>query len=91
MGINTPSQYTGIMTGCILTGSGFRDEEGVVNFAVMRGWMMLCEVVGEVLSAGLPVDDELVLLDLIANPVEAHVHGAGFALRETVIGDAGGG
>jgi hypothetical protein len=57
----------------------------------MRCWMMLCEVVGEVLRAGPPVDDELVLHHLIANPVETHVHGAGFALLERVIGDAGGG
>ena len=51
--------------------------------------MMLGEVIGEVLSAGSPVDDKLVLFDAVANPVETHVHGAGFALFECVIGDAG--
>jgi hypothetical protein len=91
MEINTPSQYTGIMTGCILTGSGFRDEEGVAIFLLMRCWMMLCEVVCKVLIAGLPVDDESVLFDPVANPVEAHVHGTGFALLEGVICDARGG
>jgi hypothetical protein len=51
----------------------------------MRCWVMLLgEVVAEVFSAGSPVDDELVLLDPIANPVETHVHCAGFALLEGV-------
>jgi hypothetical protein len=49
---------------------------------------MLCEVVAKVFSAGLPIDDKLVLFDLIANPLEAHVHCAGFALFEGVICDA---
>ncbi len=51
--------------------------------------MMLGEVVGEVLSAQSPVDDELVLFYAVANPVETHVHAAGFALFERVVGDAG--
>jgi hypothetical protein len=57
----------------------------------MRCWVMLGEVVAEVFSAGLPVYDELVLLDSIANPVEAHVHCAGFALLEGVVCDSGSG
>jgi hypothetical protein len=57
----------------------------------MRCWVMLGEVVVKVFSAGLPVDDELVLLDSIANPVEAHVHCAGFALLEGVVCDSGSG
>jgi hypothetical protein len=52
---------------------------------------MLGEVVAKVFSAGLPVDDELVLLDSIENPVEAHVHCAGFALLEGVVCDSGSG
>jgi hypothetical protein len=57
----------------------------------MRCWLMLGEVVAKVFSAGLPVDDELVLLDSIENPVEAHVHCAGFALLEGVVCDSGSG
>ncbi len=57
----------------------------------MRCWAMLGEVVAEVFSAGPPVDDELVLLDSIANPVETHVHCAGFALLEGVVCDSGSG
>jgi hypothetical protein len=57
----------------------------------MRCWVMLGEVVDKVFSAGSPVDDELVLLDSIANPVEAHVHRAGFALLEGVVCDSGSG
>ncbi len=58
----------------------------------MRCWVMLGEVVAEVLTAWSPVDDELVLLiDSIANPVEAHVHCAGFALLEGVVCDSGSG
>jgi hypothetical protein len=79
------------MTGCIFARSWFRDEEGVANEAVMRCWVMLCEVIAEVFSAGLPVDDELVLFDWIADPVEPHVHRAGFALLEGVVCDSGSG
>jgi hypothetical protein len=49
---------------------------------------MLGEVVAEVFSAGLPVDDELVLFESIADPVEPHVHCAGFALLEVVVCDS---
>jgi hypothetical protein len=51
-------------------------------------WVVLCEVVAEVFSAGSPVDDKLVLLDSITNPVEEHVHRSGFALLEGVVRDA---
>jgi hypothetical protein len=57
----------------------------------MRCWAMLGEVVAEVFSAGSPVDDELVLLDSVANPVETHVHCSGFALLEGVVCDSGSG
>jgi hypothetical protein len=87
-GINTPSQYTGTMTGCILTGSWFRDEERVANEAVMRCWVVLDEVVAKVFSARSPVEDELVMFDWIADPVEPHVHCAGFALFEGVVCDS---
>ncbi len=46
----------------------------------MRCWVMLGEVVAEVFSAGSPVDDELVLLDSIPDPVETHVHCARFCV-----------
>ena len=36
--------------------------------------MMLGKVVGKVVGAFAPVHQEMALLDLVADPVEAHVH-----------------
>ena len=52
---------------------------------------MFGEVVAKIFCAGPPVDDELVLFDSIADPIEAHIHGARFALLQSIVRDAGGG
>jgi hypothetical protein len=49
--------------------------------------MVLDEVVAKILSSRLPVHNELVLLDAIADPVEPYVHGVGLALFECVVGN----
>ena len=45
------------------------------NTAVVGSWMMLGPVVGVVVAARFPVDDELALLDTVFEPVESHVNG----------------
>ena len=45
------------------------------NAAMMGSWMMLGPVVGVVVAARFPVDDELALLDTVFEPVELHVNG----------------
>ena len=52
---------------------------------------MFRKVIGLVGWAGAPVDMELALFDTILYPVKAHVHGFGFALAETVVGEVIGG
>jgi hypothetical protein len=46
------------------------------------------KVASQIFCAWFPVEDELVLFYLVADPVETHVHGPGFALFESVVGDA---
>jgi hypothetical protein len=40
----------------------------------MGRWRMLGEVGGLIGFAGFPVDNELALLNLVADPVDTHVH-----------------
>jgi hypothetical protein len=49
---------------------------------------MLGEVVGLIGFSGLPVDDELALFNLVAHPVEMHVHGSGLAFLNCDVGNA---
>ena len=42
--------------------------------AMMFSWVMLREVISQIVFSFLPIDMELSLLDAIADPVEAHVH-----------------
>ena len=51
---------------------------------------MLGEIIGIVVDALSPVDEELAVLDAIFDPVEMHVDGFGATLFYFVIGDAGG-
>jgi hypothetical protein len=44
---------------------------------VVGGWVVLGEVVGEVVCALLPVHGELSLANSVLDPIEAHVHGFG--------------
>lgn len=52
--------------------------------------MVLGEIVGIVVDAPPPEDNELVLADSVFEPVEPHVHGFGAALADRVVDDAGG-
>jgi hypothetical protein len=45
-----------------------------VNSWVIHGGEVLCKVVTSIALAGFPVDFKLALFDLIAYPVELHVH-----------------
>jgi hypothetical protein len=54
----------------------------------MGGGMMLGKVVGEIVFTGTPMDDELTLLDSIADPVETHVNCFGSALLDCLVGNA---
>ena len=59
--------------------------------ATMVCWrVMFGEVVGEIVGAAAPVDDELALADAVADPVETHVDGLGAALFDGVVYDPGG-
>jgi hypothetical protein len=41
----------------------------------VMGWgMVLGEVIGEIVFTGTPMNNELALLDSIADPVESHVN-----------------
>jgi hypothetical protein len=55
---------------------------------MMGRWMVLGEVVGLIGLAGLPVVDEVALVNLVADPVETHVHGFGAAFLDRVFGNA---
>ena len=50
--------------------------------------MVLGEVVGLVVLAGLPMHAKLSLLHSIPNPVEAHIHGFGALCLDSVVGDS---
>ncbi len=50
--------------------------------------MVLGEVVGQIVGATAPVDEELALGDVVFDPVEAHVDGFGAALLDSVVDDA---
>lgn len=67
----------------------FDEVAGWHDVVVSRG-VMFCEVIGKVVCAFLPVYDELALIDMIANPLEAHVNGLGLALFDGIVGNAGG-
>ena len=57
----------------------------------MMFWgMMLCKIVGAVCGTAAPVDMVLTLLDAVADPVKAHVHGFGSLLLNGFVGDAAG-
>jgi hypothetical protein len=48
------------------------------------------EIVTVVFGSGFPINDELVLRDVVAYPVEAHVHVVGLALFEGIVCNARG-
>ena len=53
------------------------------------GWrMVLGEIIGEIISALLPMDAKLALSDTIAYPIESHVNGPRSALFDGVVGNS---
>jgi hypothetical protein len=55
------------------------------------GWgMVLGELIGEIVFTGTPMNNELALLDSIADPVESHVDCFGPALFDCFVGNASG-
>jgi len=55
---------------------------------MMRIWVVLGEVICFVGSTWSPKDVILALMDMITNPIEAHVNGLGPFLLDVVIGNA---
>ena len=52
--------------------------------------VVLREVIAHVDLARAPINVELTLLDAVADPVEAHIHGFGSTLLDVVVADSGG-
>jgi hypothetical protein len=78
-GINTPSHTT--WRAIWRVNSSLSEICGAHGLVVGR-WVMLGEVVTEVFTAVFPVDEKMVLTDVVADPIEAHIHGAGLALAD---------
>ena len=66
-------------------------EVNLAHESMVGCGVVFCEVVGEVFVSWSPVDQELALLDAVLYPIESHVHGFGFALSDSAVGDASGG
>jgi hypothetical protein len=54
----------------------------------MGRWMMLSEVIDQIGYSGFPVDNDLSLVNPIADPLETHVHDFGSALLNSIDGYA---
>jgi len=72
-----------------------REDDGIEQLPgvheAMMGWgVMLGKVVSQIVGATAPMDKELLLLDVIADPIKAHVNGLGTPLPDGVINDTGG-
>jgi hypothetical protein len=52
--------------------------------------MMLGKVVGEIVFTCTPMNNELALLDSVADPVKVHVYGFGSTLFDSFVCDASG-
>ncbi len=56
----------------------------------MMGWsVMFGEIIGIVVKAASPVDDEFAVGNAVFDPVETHVDGFGSALFDGVVGNSG--
>jgi hypothetical protein len=53
--------------------------------------MMFGDVVAQVFSAGVPMDVQVLVADLVDDPKVAHFHGAGPLAFDCVVGDTDGG
>jgi hypothetical protein len=63
-------------------------ELATAHEAVMGRWVVLGEVIGQVVGPAAPMDNNLVLAYPVTDPVKAHVDGFGAALLDSAIGDA---
>ena len=54
----------------------------------MRWWVMFREIICIIIASPPPINQEVTLLDAIADPVKAHVNGFGPPLLDGGIGDA---
>ena len=52
--------------------------------------MMFGEIVSEIVDTAVPVDMKFTLANVIANPIEMHVHGLGMTLVDRIIDNARG-
>jgi hypothetical protein len=72
---------------CVVT--DHRDKYDVnilaAHVSVMRGGVMLGEIVRYIFAAGLPVYSVLFLCDSISHPVEYHAHCLGSLLIDLVV------
>ena len=85
MAINTPSQDR---CGNKRVRKLWCEKVASTHGLVVRRGVMFGEVVGQIVSPAAPVNDELALVDAIADPVETHVHGFGSALFDSAVRDA---
>ena len=58
---------------------------------MVRGRMVFREIIRAVETAFFPTNDKLALVDMITNPIKAHLDGFGSFLFDSVVGNAGGG
>jgi hypothetical protein len=65
-------------------------QVGWVEFVMMRSsWVIFGEIITQVVRALAPVDNKLILSDVILHPVESHIHCFGFLLPNGALGDPG--
>jgi hypothetical protein len=62
----------------------------MAHASVMGRRVVFSEVVGEIVGTASPVDQKLIILDAIFDPIKTHVDGFGATLLHSIISDAGG-
>ena len=75
------------MEACSFVNSG--DKEDREDPLMMGGPEMLGEVVAEIFTSWLPVDQDMALFDTVSNPLESHVYCLGTFLLDCVIRNSG--
>ena len=83
--IDTPSQN--VENYCIDQLSGWV-KVGRAHRAVMGRRVVLGEVATEVSASGFPINEKLVFLGAVLDPIEAHVDGFRYFLFDCVVGEA---
>jgi hypothetical protein len=57
----------------------------------MGHWMVLSEVVGQVLGTRAPVNEEVTVFDVVTDPTKAHIDSLGSPLANGGVDDTSGG